>query len=110
MNDAVVGSKYFVVDGKGDQTVVPTTSGSSCWRHSKDAPPYDSSTGMPRLSRYQLPKDLASEALKKIPPIPVIFSMKVSYFNVKTVAPPRLATLDTKRSRVCARIRCASGV
>jgi hypothetical protein len=48
MNGARVGSKYVVVEGNVDQTVVPTTSGSSCSRHSNDAAPYDSSIGTPR--------------------------------------------------------------
>src|SRR5262249_36920446 len=57
-------SKYFDDDLKIDHTAPPIC-----------APPQLGSTSMPRLSRYQRHNASASSALKKMPPIPVIFSI-----------------------------------
>src|ERR1700694_3659671 len=70
MNAGEPGPKYAVSFLKSDQTVEPTRSGSSWWRHSKtDQPSF--STGIPRCVRYHSASTSRSRARKKIPPRPV---------------------------------------
>src|SRR5688572_27043070 len=71
MKGAVLGAKYFVLDGNRPHTVLPTCFGSSWSRHWNNGGIAPLARGTPRLSLYQAASTFGSRALIKMPPMPV---------------------------------------